>query len=256
MMSLWEDLHFGLRMLAKNATFTLIATLTLALGTGAASVICSVVDSVLLNPLPYRNADRLATPSISLPNPDSITRFPVSVFLDFKEQNRTFEDMIALAYRDVRWKSAKGPTQQFLGAWVTPNTFEFLGIPPLLGRQVTQEDGKLGSRPVVAMSYTLWTKLFNRDPKVLGATLNLNGSPRTLIAIMPPRFRFGNCEVWMPLELSRSTFITGFGVQPNELWTVGRLKPGVSLQTASQTLELLRSAPKKRIPHGFAPITG
>lgn len=251
MMSLWQDLHFGLRMLAKNASFTLIAILTLALGIGAATVICSVVDSVLLNPLPYKNADRLATPSISLPNADSITRFPVSVFLDFKQQNRTFEDMIALAYLDVRWKSAKGPTEQFLGGWVTPNTFEFLGIPPLLGRQVTQEDGKLGSRPVVAMSYRLWTRLFNRDRKVLGATLNLNGTPRTLIAIMPPRFRLGDCEVWVPLELSRSTFITGFGVQPNELWTVGRLKPGVSLETASADLGVIGKRSEKMYPAWF-----
>jgi len=222
-------------MLRSSPAFAVIAILTLALGIGATTTICSVVDSVLLNPLPYKNANRLATPLVLLPDQDTIPRFPVPVFLDFKQQNQAFEDIIGLAYTGVHYRGTAA-TEQFLGGWVTPNTFEFLGIEPLLGRQITQEDGKPGSPPVFAMSFRLWSKLFNRDPKILGTTLDLNGTPRTLVAIMPPRFRFGDCEVWMPLELDRSTFITGFGVQPNEVWTVGRLKPGVSLQAASADL--------------------
>src|SRR5213075_2930428 len=140
-----------------------------------------------------------------------------------------------LAYVGVHYRGS-GPTEQFFGGWVTPNAFEVLGIEPRLGRRITQEDGKPGSPPVFVMSYRLWSKLFSRDPKILGTTLNLNGTPRTLVGIMPPRFRFGDCEVWMPLELNRATFITGFGVQPNEVWTVGRLKSGVSLQAASADL--------------------
>jgi putative ABC transport system permease protein len=250
MTSLWQDFRYGLRMLGKNPGFTVIAILTLALGIGATTTIWSVVDSVLLNPLPYKNADRLVTPSILLPDQISIPRFPVLVFLDFKEQNHTFQDVIGLAYTGVHYRGT-GATEQFLGGWVTPNTFEFLGIEPLLGRQVTQEDGKAGSPPVFVMSYRLWSKLFNRDPKILGTTLNLNGTARTLIAIMPPRFRFGDCEVWMPLELNRSTFITGFGVQPNELWTVGRLKPGISLQAASADLGIVVKRLEKTYPAWF-----
>jgi putative ABC transport system permease protein len=250
MTSLWQDFRFGVRMLRKSSAFAIIAILTLALGIGAATTIYSVVDSVLLNPLPYKNANGLATPSVLLADQDTIPRFPVPVFLDFKEQNHTFEDVIGLAYTGVHYRSA-GATEQFLGAWVTPNTFEFLGIEPLLGRQITREDGKAGSPPVFAISYTLWTKLFHRDPNVLGATLNLNGAPRTLVAIMPPRFRFGSCEVWMPLELYRSTFITGFGVQPNEVWTIGRLKPGVSLQAASADLGIVAKQSEKTYPAWF-----
>jgi len=207
MTSLCQDLRYGLRILRKSPAFAVVAILTLALGIGATTAIWSVVDSVLLNPLPYRNADRLATPSILLPDEITIPRFPVSVFLDFKQQNHTFEDMIGLAYVGVHYKGSAA-TEQFFGGWVTPNTFAFLGIEPLLGRQITPEDGKPGSPPVFVMSYRLWSKLFNRDAKILGTTLNLNGTPRTLVAIMPPRFRFGDCEVWMPLELNRSTFIT------------------------------------------------
>jgi putative ABC transport system permease protein len=251
MTSLWFDLRYGLRMLGKNRGFTVIAILTLSLGIGAATVISSVVESVLLNPFPYRDADRLATPSIGFPSPGSITRFPVSVFLDFKEQNHTFEDITGLAYLDVHYQRSGGATEQLLGCWVTANTFEFLGIKPFLGRQITQQDGRPDSAPAFAMSDTLWARLFNRDPKILGATLNLNGMPRTLVAIMPPRFRFGSCEAWMPIDLNRSSFIPGFGVQPNELLAVGRLKRGVSLQTAAADLGIIAKLSEKDYPAWF-----
>jgi len=250
MTSLCQDLRYGLRVLRKNPGSTVIAILTLALGIGATTTICSVVDSVLLNPLPYNNADRLATPSVLLPNQIGIPRFPVPVFLDFKEQNHTFEDMIGLAYTGVNYRGTAA-TEQFFGGWVTPNTFEFLSVEPLLGRRITPEDGKPGSQPVFVMSFRLWSKLFNRDAKILGTTLNLNGTPRTLVAIMPPRFRFGDCEVWMPLELSRSTFITGFGVQPNEVWTVGRLKQGVGLEAASADLGVVVKGLERTYPAWF-----
>src|SRR6266481_3660914 len=250
MTSPWQDLRYGLRMLGKNPGFAVIAILTLALGIGATTAIWSAVDSVLLEPFPYNGANRLATPSVSFPDEASITRFPVPIFLDFKEQNHTFEDIIGLAYTGVHYKRRAG-TEQLLGAWVTPNTFTFLGIKPLLGREITQEDGKPGSPAVFVMSYALWTRLFNRDPNVLGATLNLNGTQRTLVAIMPPRFRFGDCEIWMQLELNRSTFITGFGVQPNEVWTIGRLKRGVSLQAAAAELGVVAKRYEKAYPAWF-----
>lgn len=249
--SLLQDFRYGLRMLRKNSSSAVIAILTLALGIGAATAICSAVYSVLLEPFPYSSANRLATPSVSFPDDVSgVTGFPVPIFLDFEQQNHTFEDIIGLAYTDVHYKRSTG-TEQLLGAWVTPNTFTFLGIKPLLGRPITLEDGKSGSPPAFVMSYTLWTRLFNRDPNILGATLNLNGTQRTLVAIMPPRFRFGNCEVWMPLELSESTFITGFGAQPNEVWTIGRLKRGVSLQAASADLGVLAKRFEKTYPAWF-----
>lgn len=250
MTSLWQDIRYGLQMLGRGPGFTVIAILTLALGIAAATTICSVVDSVLLEPFPYNGANRLATPSVSFPDEGSITRFPVPIFLDFKEQNYTFEDTIGLAYTDVDYKRSAG-TEQFLGAWVTPNTFTFLGIKPLLGREITQEDGKPSSPPVFVMSYTLWTRLFHRDPNILRATLNLNGTQRTLVAVMPPRFRFGESEIWMPLEINRSTFITGFGVQPNEVWTIGRLKSGVSLEAASADLEVIAKRFEKTYPAWF-----
>jgi putative ABC transport system permease protein len=174
MTALWQDLRFSLRVLRKSPGFTAVAILTLALGIRATSAIWSVVDSVLLHLFPYKNADRLAVPSMVGSDGISIASWPVPVFLAFKEQNHTFEDMIGRAYLDVRYK-AGGRTEQFQGMWITPNTFEFLGIQPLLGRPITPEDAKPGSAPVFAMSYALWTKLFNRDAGVLGKALTLNG---------------------------------------------------------------------------------
>jgi predicted permease len=250
MTSLWQDIRYGLRMLGRSPGFAVISILTLGLGIAATTTIWSVVDSVLLEPFPYDAANRLATPSVSFPDEGSIKRFPVPIFLDFKEQNRTFEDIIGLAYTDVHYKRSAG-TEQLVGAWVTPNTFTFLGIKPLLGREITQEDGKPSSPPVFVMSYTLWTRLFNRDPNVLGATLNLNGTQRTLVAIMPARFHFGDSEIWMPLELNRSTFITGFGVQPNEVWAIGRLKSSASLEAAAADLGVIAKQFEKIYPAWF-----
>jgi putative ABC transport system permease protein len=247
MASLWQDLRFGLRALRKSPGFTAVAILTLALGIGATTAIWSVVDSVLLHPFPYRAADRLAAPSILSIAPT----LPVPVFLEFKEQNQSFEDMIGIAYIDVRYKRA-ARTEQFLGGWVTPNTFEFLGVKPLLGRSIAQ-DVRTASSPTVVLSYALWTKLFNRDANVVGKVLTLNDTPRTVVAIMPPRFRYGTCDVWMPLDIHRDTIIRGFGVQPNELRAVGRLKPGVSLQDAAADLEVIAKRFEKAYPAWFQP---
>ena len=252
MTSVWQDVRYGLRVLAKSPGFTAIAILTLALGIGATTTIFSVIDSVLLNPLPYKNADRLATPSIRLRGGGEIPRFPVAAFLDFREQNHTFDDMIGLAYLSVRYASREG-TQQVQGGWVTPDAFGVLGSRPLLGRPLTSEDGKPGSPPVFVMSYQLWIKQFNKDPKALGTILDLNGTPRTLIAVMPPRFHFGGCEIWIPLSLNRDTFIPGFGIVPNELWMLGHLKRGVRAQTAESDLQVIAKQREREYPAFFRP---
>ena len=250
--SFYRDFRFALRGLRKDLRFALVAILTLALGIGSTTLIFSVIDCVLLHPLPYKNADRLASFNILLPDKITVSRFPVPAFLDFKEQNHVFEDMFGLSRLVVRY-SGKNGTEQFLGAWATPNTFDVLGVKPLLGREITISDGNADSDPVFIMSYHLWTTRFNRDPKVLGSTFTLNGTPRTLVAIMPPRFRFGDCEVWMPLNLNRATFITGLGIEPNEVWAVGHLKPGVPLQTAQADLAAIAKRLETTFPIYFRP---
>ncbi|MHB8412984.1 MAG: ABC transporter permease [Candidatus Acidiferrales bacterium] len=99
--------------------------------------------------------------------------------------------------------------QLFDGSFVTPNSFEFLGVKPFIGRWITPEDGNPGSPPVFAMSYRLWSKQFNRDPKILGTTMSLNGVPRTLVGTMPARFLLNDSDIWIPFSLSRGEISSG-----------------------------------------------
>ena len=125
---------------------------------------------------------------------------------------------------DILYTDREG-TLQFEGEWVTPNTFEFLGMQPLLGRMITKADGNADAAPVFAMSYRLWKKQFNSNPNLVGKTLILNGQPRTLVAVMPPRFLLGNADIWIPSNMNRSDPET----QKLEFWMLTRTKPGVTL---------------------------
>src|SRR5438876_4164339 len=168
-----QDLRFGLRMLRKSPGFTAVAVLTLALGIGSTTLIFSIIDSVLLHAFPYKDADRLVTFTIVAADEVRAWRFPIGAFVDFKEQNHTFEDMIGLVYRETHYVS-RGGTEEFFGAWITPDTFRVLGIRPLLGRPLTFEDAKPDAPPVFVMSDQLWAKLFHRAPKIVGTALTLN----------------------------------------------------------------------------------
>src|SRR5204863_7292126 len=132
---------------------------------------------------------------------------------------------------DILYTNNDG-TRQFSGGETTADAFEFLGINALHGRALVPDDGRSDAPPVAVMSYRLWQKEFNADPKLVGSVLTLNGKPTTLVGIMPPRFLFGGDDIWLPLGLDRS--------QPDSpflrAWTLGRLKPGVSLQAAASDL--------------------
>ena len=253
MKTLWQDVRYGLRMLGKNPGFTVIAILTLALGIGSTTLIFSIIDSVLLHAFPYKNADRLVTFTILAADEVRAWRFPIGAFVDFKQQNHTFEDMIGLVYRETHYVS-RGGTEEFFGGWITPDAFRVLGIRPLLGRTLTFEDVRPDAPPVFVMSDQLWAKLFHRDPKIVGTALTLNGTPMTLVGVMPPRFRFGDCEVWMPLNMTLgSGVIPGSSVDPyeNEVWAVGHLKAGVSRESAAADLEIIAKGLENTYPLYF-----
>jgi putative ABC transport system permease protein len=137
------------------------------------------------------------------------------------------------------------------GGYLSANTFEFFGVPPLLGRWPTPEDTKAGAMPVFAMSYKLWTQQFNRDPKILGQTFILNGVARTLVAIMPPRFRPGWDDVWVTFPLDRSQIAADPAFRDAWAWPMSRLKPGVSLQTAAADLDVLAHQLAKVYPDQY-----
>src|SRR5260370_633962 len=229
--SFFADVRFSLRMLHKRPGFAGVAILTLGLGIGAATVVFSVLDNVLLEPFPFKNAGRLAIFYVHDSNQageGGRPAYTAAEFFDYQEQNHVFEQMMGASNADILYTNRDG-TRQFDGAIVTSNAFEFLGVLPLLGRPITTEDGKPGSAPVFAISYRLWQRDFAGDPQIVGTTLILNGQPRTLVSIMPPRFLFDGADVWIPISLSRG----GGSDQPQYMGALGLLKNGVTVQDAA-----------------------
>jgi len=251
--SLLGDCRFALRRVLKSPVFTAVAVLTLALGIGSSTAIFSVIDGTLLHPYPYKNAGRLATIRCFSADQFRAWRFPARAFVDFKERNHTFEDIFGLVYREVHFTRASG-TEEVSGASVSPGTFESLRIPALFGRALIATDFKPDATPVFVVSYSLWTKFFNRDPKVLGNTYILNGVPTTLVGIMPPRFKIGfqnsGGNLWLPLDITRDMYVPGVS---NEIWTVGHLKPGVTPESAAADLQIIASPFQTDDPIYFPP---
>jgi putative ABC transport system permease protein len=234
-----QDLTYGLRMLRREGRFTFLAVLGLALGIGAVTVMFSVVYSVLVKTFPYANADRLAMiyehfESGSLDRPWLSSR----EFLEFKEQNRSFEDMIAVGSLDLAYDH-EGGQRPVWGAWMTVNAFEFLGVKPFLGRPFSAEDGTPDAPPTFAMSYELWSKEFNRDPSIVGKALTLNKRPRILVAILPPHSRLLDYDIWIPVNVRPDTVGLGSANRPASFQAIGRLKQGVRLGAAAADIDVI-----------------
>ena len=232
----WRDLLFGARVLRTTPGFTITAVLTLALGIGATTTMFSVIDNVLIRPFPYADAQRLYSVlfrDLSSNQASPRTMLPPDELLDYQQRNRVFEDVMGVAISRALWNV--GATPESVNApLVTPNAFTFLGIPALLGRVATPADVQPGSPPVCVMSYAFWKSRFAGDPKVLGKTLLLDGVPRTVIGVMPPRFVFWSADVWLPTLLAR----TG-SVQPPWYYLLGKLKAGLDVATADRELQQL-----------------
>jgi len=248
-----QDLRYGLRSLNKERRFALLAVCALALGIGATTLIFSVIYNGVLEPFPYRGARRLTNffiHDVSQPKDDGRPVFTFPEYFDFKEQNHVFEDVMGAEQLDILYTKGEG-TLQFTGARVSPNTFDFLGMRPLLGRPISEQDGQPGAPPVFVMNYKLWKSQFSGDPKLLGSTLTLNGEPRTLVAIMPPRFQLLAADLWIPTAFSRNDPATGVGGFPRYLWTLGRLRPGVSMQAAAADLDVIAHRLAKVYPKEY-----
>jgi predicted permease len=232
----WHDLRYAWRTLWRSPGFTLVSIVTLALGIGAAAAIYSVIHNVMLAPFPYRNADRMVFPRIYDPRQGpEIGRqgYAAAEVLEFVENSRVFEaTTAALGEGGVLYQHRTG-AEALNGAHVTPGTFEFFGLPALHGRVLQPSDHEPGATPVFVMSHKSWMERFGGDPSILNTTLVLNGAPRTLVGIMPPRFGWYGSDVFFPAKLTR-------GMPGNPYWfLLGRLKPGVSMQQAEAELTVI-----------------
>ena len=227
---LWRDLRYALRSLRRSRGFAAVAIATLGLGIGAATAIFSVIDNVLLEPFPYKDAGRMVFLRIhdSAGGPEEGRQgYTSNEFLEIAQQNHVLDGLTGASEDLVLYKHGEG-VEMFEGAHVTPGTFEFFGMPALYGRVLQPADYPAGAPPVFVMRYKTWMARFNGDPGVLNQTFMLNGTARTLVGIMPPRFGWYDADVYIPETPVRGG-VTGFAGIPAQWFLLGRLKPGISM---------------------------
>jgi putative ABC transport system permease protein len=233
--TLGQDIRYALRNLRKSPGFAVIAVLTLALGMGASTAIFSVVDNILMEPFPYPDAQRFMSVMIhdtEQSQPGGRAGYSGPEYLDYVVQNHIFDRVIGNANTDVLFRSGEG-TLRFHGIYITPGTFEFLGTQPLLGRVAQPADYEPGAPPVFVLRYKTWVKEFGADPQVVNKTYVLNGVARTLIGVMPPRFGWGDGDVWIPDQPEKVEDTKAYaGAFPRFWFLLGHLKPGVSRKDA------------------------
>jgi predicted permease len=228
--SLGKDLQLAVRMLRKNSAFTVLAVLTLALGIGANSAIFSVVDAILLRPLPYPEPTRLVRLWESQPSRGYFRNVvnPLN-FLDWRDNSKSFQSMAAIMGTSNNL-NAQGQPIAVPGLRVSPEFFSILEVPAILGRIFNSEDGIPGRDQVVILSYELWQSQFAGNSAVLGERMEIDGLPYTIVGVMPRGFSFPKtkAEIWTPLPLAR----TDDWKSGRYLTTLARLKPGVTLEQA------------------------
>jgi putative ABC transport system permease protein len=237
--SLLRDLRYALRTLRKTPSFTFFAVLTLALGIGATSTIFSVVNTVLLSPLPYREPAGIVAVYESNPR-DGTDAFPVAPanFLDWRRDNRVFGAIAASRNQPMNLTGPDAEPERLLGARVTASYFEVLGTAPRLGRAFTaEEDAPSGPRAVV-LGDALWRRRFSADPKIVGQSITLNDEPYTVVGVAPAALRlpYAETEFWVPMA---------FGPQDEEnrgahsMSVIARLRPGVTVERASTEMRTI-----------------
>ncbi len=235
METLLQDLKYSIRMLLKKPSFTAIAILALAIGIGANTAIFSVVNAILLRPLPYKNFERISM--IWMDNPklgvaEDWHSYPN--YLDFKEQNQVYEDMAAFNNRSFNLTGAGDPVR-IVGLSSTASLFTVLGVEPALGQVFTEAEEEPGKDLVVVLSDGLWKSRFGRDPGIVGQQISMNGVNRTVLGIMPASFTFPEkgTDVWVPIPATPQRKQARNAISYK---AVGRLKPGVTMAQAGQDM--------------------
>ncbi len=251
--TLWRDFTYALRTLAKKPGFTAVAVVTLGLGIGASTAIFSVIENVLVAPFPYPDAKHFMTVEIhDAKRPEATGRAEYSApeYLDYIENNHVFDLAIADASEEVLYSVGEG-VERLHGVLVTPNTFEFFGLPALRGRVLGPADYEPGAPPVFVLGYKAWMSEFAGDPAVLNKSFVLNGVARALVGIMPRRFGWGSGQVFIPVKPARSETPVALGGFPPVWYLMGHLKPGVSVEQAQADLTVVANQLAKVYPKSY-----
>ena len=243
-----QDLRYAGRMQLKNPGFTIVAVIALALGIGANTAIFSVVNSVLLRPLPYKDPERL----VMVWEDASKFGYPrdtpaVANFVDWRDQNTVFEGMAAIADKSFNL-TGTGDPERLEGRGVSANLFPLLGVDPQLGRTFTSAEDQPGSDKVVVLSYALWQRRFGGDNSIVGKPLSLNGETYTVVGVMPARFQFPTSDdaLWVPIAFTSQQLASRGS---HYLQVLARLKPGTSLEQAQTEMHTIAARLSQQYPN-------
>src|ERR1044071_8340874 len=253
-MTLFQDLRFAVRRLWKSPGFTLVAVISLALGVGANAAIFSLVNAVLLRPLPVKEPGRLV--SVSLLGQDASKQaFSYLTYKDFRDRNQVLDGLFAERLAPVSLSRGSG-NERVWGYLVSGNYFEVLGVGAARGRTFTQSDeGAPLSSPLAVLSHSCWQRRFGGDPDLVGRDVQLNGHPFRVVGVMPEGFAGTEIiytpEVWIPMSMQA-------WIEPGNEWlerrttqnifAVGRLKDGVTVEQAQASLNLLAEQVGREYP--------
>jgi putative ABC transport system permease protein len=234
--SLLQDLRYGLRALLKKPGFTIIAVIMLALGIGANTAIFSILNAVLLSPLPFSEPEQLVM-VFAKTNRDARNWVAYPDFQDWQAQSQSFTELSAIVPQSVNLIGREEPTR-VIGGFVSANFFKLLGVEASSGRTFLPAEDKPGAERVAVVSHETWQNRLGASPDLIGQTLNLNGQVFTVVGILPAGFKFtwSDCEVWLPIQhypnYSMDRSRTSSGV-------MGRMKPGIKLAQAQTEMEIV-----------------
>jgi putative ABC transport system permease protein len=245
METLLQDLRYGIRNLSSTKGVALIAILTLALGIGVNTAIFSVINAVLLQPLPFHDPGKLVRLNETEAAPGI---YPISApdYMDWKRDNKTFQDMSFFHWPHNMNLSDSGQAQQIIAIPTEANFFSVLGVQPLLGRTWAPGEDQAGGSRIVILSYGLWKSMFNSDPKVIGKNIDLDAASYTVVGVMKPTFQFPvGTQLWIPQDMSTKAL----GIRGNHgPGAIGRLKPGVSVEQALADLNVISARLEQQFP--------
>ena len=236
---LLQDLRFAVRQMAKRPGFTAIILLTMALGIGANAAIFSLLDAVLLRPLPYNKPEGLIKvwtrfTGIGAPNDQNWVSAPE--FRDLQQLNHSFSDLAAMSGGSFNL-GIKGSPQRVVGAAVTPNLFSMLGVQPQYGRNFLPEEAQPGRDHEVILSHAIWRRVFAANPGIVGTTIRIDGTPYSVVGVMPDGFAYpSEAEIWGPLAFAPDD-LSENNRGSHGLEVLGRIKPGLSLTQVQSDMD-------------------
>ena len=243
--ALVKDVQFGVRTMRRSAGFTMLAIVTLAVGIAATNTAFTIVNTVLVRPLPFERADRIVDIGIREPGDDP--RMSFADFRDWERSARSFEVIGAFDQTHMNVSDNDRAPEQFEGAYVSAGTFRVLRVRPVLGRDFTNEDDRHGAPPVVILGHGMWQSRYGGDRSIVGRAIRVNAQPATVIGIMPEGFEFPfNNKLWQPLSLVR-----GVSQEPRDarfLGAIGRLADGVTQVQAAAELNAINAAIARDFP--------